>query len=149
MSQKRWWLKVANIIAVIWVAAIGLLYLIGNFLNYDGKIAEIGAMMALAFQFACLTTWAWTLYLLYRAVKNVEQLLPAKNVFVLHGSLLLLYVVSYALMIYVISLANHSPAGDRQNYLTGISNFMLAIVDLFELLTFYLVVFLMLPLSDL
>ena len=61
----------------------------------------------------------------------------------------MLYVVGYAVLIFVIAQANHSPPGDRKNYLTGVSDLMLALVDLFELLTFYLVVFLMLPMSEL
>jgi hypothetical protein len=62
----------------------------------------------------------------------------------------MLYVVSYAALNIEISIMNHAPElSNRKNYLTGISYLMLAFVDLFELLTFYLVVYLMLPLSEL
>ena len=51
--------------------------------------------------FAIFTVaWGWTLHKLYRDTVRSKQLLPNKNVFILHGSLLVLFVLLYVLELY-------------------------------------------------
>ena len=131
--------------SVIYVAGaviliISLLYFIGNFVNPSGKIADLGAYCSLGFEASCLAAWAWTLIRLYRTVANAKDLLPNKKVFILHGSILSTYVIFYTVQITVLAYSSNGPQA-----LTGISDLLLAFVDLLELLTFYMVVALMLP----
>jgi hypothetical protein len=39
VDRKRRWLKYANVIAIIWIIAIGVLYLLGNIRDYNGPVA--------------------------------------------------------------------------------------------------------------
>ena len=45
-------------------------------------------------------TWGWTLHKLYRDTKRSEKLMPKKGIFILHGSLLVLFLFLEALSIY-------------------------------------------------
>ena len=44
---------------------------------------------------ACLVSWGWALNKLYAEVKKAKDLLPNKNIFRLHGALLVTYLVLY------------------------------------------------------
>jgi len=50
-------------------------------------------------------TWGWTLHKLYRDTKLSEKLLPDKRIFVLHGSLLVLFLLVLAINIYAYPMA--------------------------------------------
>jgi len=39
VDRKRRWLKYANVIAIVWIIAIGVLYLFGNIRDYNGPVA--------------------------------------------------------------------------------------------------------------
>lgn len=67
--------------------------------------------------------------------------------FILHGSLLAGFVVSYALWITSNSLAIHAKSVNSLYIVASVADILATVTDLLELLTFYLVIFLMLPLS--
>lgn len=98
------------------------------------------------FELACLFTWAITLCILYRTVKKTDKLLPHKSVFIVHGLLLSAFFFAYALNLYFSIKYNHS-TGNQQLIAGGFGNLSEVFANFFELTTFFLVVFLMLPLS--
>ena len=61
----------------------------------SGMPAYIACYMFVALQVACLVSWGWALNKLYAEVKKAKDLLPNKNIFRLHGALLVTYLVLY------------------------------------------------------
>ena len=92
-----------------------------------------------------LAAWAWALFRLYRDVKHSRKLLPDKNIFILHGSLLTAFLVIYLVQTVIQQVAEKKPSGSNsQLVLYGIFDLLGLIADCIEMATFYLVVFLML-----
>ena len=52
-----------------------------------------------AFQFTCLGLWGVALWQIARKTRETDNLMPNKRMFALHGTLLVLYFVSYLLAI--------------------------------------------------
>ena len=67
--------------------------------HLDLKVLKIGGnITSLFFQVGCLFAWAWTLIRLYKEIEHSEKLLPNKHIFILHGSLLILYLLIFTLI---------------------------------------------------
>ena len=90
-------LKFARYAVVTLILVLGALLFIGyeEFFNFRG-----GELLFYytdysfgAFCICCMLVWAWTLYKLYNEVSQIKNLLPSKNFFRLHVSLLALYLV--------------------------------------------------------
>ena len=77
--------------------------------HLDLKVLKIGGnITSLFFQVGCLFAWAWTLIRLYKDIKHSEKLLPNKRIFILHGSLLTIYLLLYALCEILLYAYNHT-----------------------------------------
>ncbi len=94
-----------------------------------------------------MLAWAWTLIRLYKEIENSEKLLPNKGVFTLHGSLLAVYLLLYALTDVLIGWANRTEDTNTFNILFGLNDLVLDLLFLLELVTFFLVVKMMLPIT--
>ena len=96
-----------------------------------------------------LAAWAWTLFRLYRDVKHSRKLLPDKNIFILHGSLLTAFLVIYLVQTVTLQIGEKKPSGSNsQLVLYGIVDLLGLISNCVEMATFYLVVFLMLRVTE-
>ena len=92
-------------------------------------------------------TWGWTLHKLYRDTKRSDKLLPKKGIFILHGSLLVLFLLLQALNIYAWPRAVQSATQKAYDDWFGIADLSNFFYNLFEAMTFGLVLFLMLPMG--
>lgn len=82
-------------IADYFVWAFTLVIAILTAVGYSVKklyLTFIATYARLLFQTGCMLVWGSFLYKLYKMVKKSE-LLPNKNIFILHGSLLIAYLV--------------------------------------------------------
>ncbi len=91
--------------------------------------------------------WAWTLIRLYKDIKHSNKLLPSKGIFILHGSLLTGFLLLFAMEEILTNARNHADNLETYSILTGIYNIFAAILHLVELMTFFLVVKLMIPIT--
>jgi len=91
--------------------------------------------------------WAWTLVRLYKDIKHSNKLLPSKGMFILHGIFLTGYLLLFALAQIIFYAAEHTESIDRYLILRGIVDVLIAISNLTEMVTFFLVVKLMLPIT--
>jgi len=85
-------MKCANVAMTLLILAIAVCFYVANktgnlLLNY---IANICWLVLPSF-FTIM--WAWPLYKLYRDTRNSKKLLPNKKIFILHGSLLVLFLL--------------------------------------------------------
>jgi len=117
-----------------WRLANGTLYSIGSY----GWLA-----LVTLFTFA----WAWTLYKLYRDTVHSAKLLPDKRIFKLHASLLVCFILMTALNNYAYWTATITSNKTSDDW-GGVSSLALFLGNLFEALTFVLVVLLMLPMGE-
>ncbi len=108
---------------------------------------SIAADSTLFFQFGCLTAWAWTLIRLYKDIKHSEKLLPNKRIFIQHGYLLTGYMLLGALLQINFYVFNRTENIDTYLILRGVNDILIAMSDLLETMTFFLVVKLMLPIT--
>ena len=138
-------MKVANILVPLLFIALSVCYFIGvtsqNVILYD-----IGNYGWLAMVTNFTLTWGWSLYKLYRDTTDSDELLPDKRIFILHGSLLTLFLVLQALNIYALWVVLNSKYHSKAyNDWGGINNLSAFLINLAEALTFGLVINLMLP----
>jgi hypothetical protein len=96
-----------------------------------------------------LFAWAWTLIRLYKDIKHSEKLLPNKRIFILHGSLLTGYLLLNALSQIIVHAYNHTDNIDANLILGGVFDILISISQFVEMMTFFLVVKLMLPITPL
>jgi hypothetical protein len=92
-DRKKRNLLVFFFINVVLCVGLGLLTLIAYTRASLGLLSFISDWLFIIFQFAYFLIWAWALYALYRDIKHANMLLPNKRIFVLHGSLLILYIL--------------------------------------------------------
>ena len=82
---------VANVLCPLLILAFSVCAYFGydtaNLFYYIGNYGWL-AMIAIF-----TLTWGWTLFKLYRDVVHSKKLLPNKKIFILHGSLLVLFVI--------------------------------------------------------
>lgn len=137
-------MKVANVTVVIIVAILTGLFIAAG--PKQDKIYFIAKYSMLSLLTLFLLVWAGTLVRLYRRVKNSDKLLPNKQVFLVHGVLLGVYLTFSALETCLAEAATHNTGSKRDIYF-GVSDILLDIAKLSGTITFFLVVYLMLPLS--
>jgi branched-subunit amino acid ABC-type transport system permease component len=102
----------------------------------------------LVFQTACMLAWSWTLVRLYKDIEHSEKLLPNKRIFILHGSLLVAYILIFVIQLILYYLYNRTLYGSDENLtLLGVIDISVCLQDLIQMLTFFLVVKLMIPLT--
>lgn len=103
--------------------------------------------VALVYLSACLIAWVVTLIKLYRDVKQSEKVLPNKRVFILHGVVLSAFVLAYALRSIVFTVADSLYTETYEPYtLFGIGDLLILTENTTEIVTFFMVIFLILPL---
>ena len=89
-------MKVANVVFPLLVLALGVCIYFG--LKYDNAWCyNIGSYGWLALLTLFTLTWGWTLYKLYRDTVHSKKLLPDKRLFILHWSLLVLFLLMMCL----------------------------------------------------
>jgi hypothetical protein len=88
VKKFRRCMKIINMVVILVIIVIGVVMSSEN-----DKISLIAFYCMDVLLWSFMLAWAWTLVKLYRGVKNSKKLLPNKNVFLLHGSLLTLYLV--------------------------------------------------------
>ena len=138
-----------NVAVTLLILTISVLLYIGLKANfYADKLYFVANYLSLAFQVFCALAWGWTLYALYRGVKSSKKLLPNKNLFILHGSLLALYFVVEATEIFTWHVASHTSNDQKRTVYWGWSSFLSDLVNFLEMCTFFLVVYIMLPISE-
>jgi len=101
VDRFRCCLTTFNVLISILILLIAIsLYFGGRYLieHYEFNVFYTVAInSSLVLQIGCLLAWAWTLMRLYKDFKYTDKLLPNKRIFILHGSLLTLYLFLYAL----------------------------------------------------
>ena len=95
-----------------------------------------------------MLAWAWTLIRLYKDIEHSEKLLPNKRIFILHGSLIGGYLVLYALSLIMIYAGKHSENSKTRDILIGSVDLLTGIENLLEIITFFLVIKFMLPITQ-
>ena len=109
-------------------------------------LGNIAGYSSFFFQLACMLAWGYTLIRLYRDIEHSEKLLPNKRIFILQGSLLISYLILFALkriLGYLIPRANYT----ENQILRGINDIFFSIDFVLQLMTFFLVVKIMLPVT--
>jgi len=97
VTESRRKLTIANVCAGILIMAMSTCFYVGN-RREDGYLLQmIAAYSELVFQMGCMVAWACTLVRLYKDINHSEKLLPKKRIFILHGSLLVAYLLVFAL----------------------------------------------------
>lgn len=91
--------------------------------------------------------WGWTIIKLYRNVTNAGRLLPNKKVFILHGFLMALFLLLQIASI-VIGEVGGKASGNRMYLLFGIFNIVETLTFIVEYVSFFVVVYMMLPFLD-
>jgi len=138
-------LKAANVLCPLLVLACAVIQAFG--LNDVDKLYYIGEYGFIGLVAIFTLVWGWTLFKLYRNTRD-SKLLPKKWVFILHGSLMVLYLLleAFALQSY--------PRAEHRTTLKGVYDWFalyelsLFLLNLVEALTFLLVLMLMLPVGE-
>lgn len=136
----------ANVMCPLLVVGCSLLIFLGEKQD-NGLLYDIGSYGWLTLLTVFTLTWGWTLYKLYMNTVHSEKLLPDKRIFILHGSLLVFFLLMNALNIYAYWKASNLTGKAHDDW--G-SVFILAVClgCLIEAVTFGLVIFLMIPVGD-
>jgi hypothetical protein len=92
--------------------------------------------------------WAWTLVRLYKDIDHSTKLLPNKRIFIIHGCFLAFYLLVAAVIALITYWFEHTENVDTVLTLLGINDLLASLGDLLEVLTFFLVVKLMLPITQ-
>lgn len=96
--------------------------------------------------YVCL--WYFALFALYRQLATANHILPNKKIFIVHVTLLTLYFLTSALFITLEQAKIGQNCSLNCQYIVGsINDIVLMIADLLELLTFFLVIFIVLPVT--
>lgn len=95
-----------------------------------------------------LAVWSCALFKLYRDVNSSKRLLPDKKIFIFHGVLLTAFLILYLVDTIVLQIAYSKPKdSNAQLTLFGVNDLLIMTQQTIEMITFYLVVFLMMPLT--
>jgi len=92
-------MKFAHVFVVLVALLLSVFLCLGD-KESNSLLYNIGAYGILAILIGFTVVWGWTLFKLYRDTKNSEKLLPAKKTFIVHGSLLGLFLVVFAFNVY-------------------------------------------------
>ena len=96
-----------------------------------------------------LAAWGWTLNKLQRDTKESKKLLPNQRLFLLHRNLLVAFTVLVGVNYFVAWLASNTNTTSNAFYVwAGLSYLTMMLADLVESAIFYLVVSLMLPITE-
>ena len=89
-------IKIANVLCPCLILAFSVCIYFGM-KNENGLFYNIGWYGWLALVTIFTLTWGWTLHKLYRDTKRSKKLLPDKRIFILHGSLLVSFLLVQAI----------------------------------------------------
>ena len=139
-------MKAANVVIPLLILACEVCVYTAYF---DDSIAlyDFGAWGWLTLMAIFTCTWGWTLYKLYRDTRHSKKLLPDKRIFIFHGLLLVFFILCYALSIYSYPRAINSTTDKASNDWWGMQDLSIFLVNLVEVLIFFLVLRLMLPIG--
>jgi len=92
VDRFRCFLTTTNVIISILILLISITAYFG--VKHDEhKLHLVTFYSSLFLQIGCLFAWAWILIRLYKDIEHSEKLLPNKRIFILHGSLLSVYLL--------------------------------------------------------
>jgi len=91
------------------------------------KLYSVAENSTFVFQVGCLFAWACTLIKLYKEIEHSEKLLPNKRIFILHGCLLTIYLLFFALQLILHYAFHHTDNTDTKQILAGIYDILIAI----------------------
>lgn len=136
----------ANVAVILFAVGISAMIWVAE--DPDTKEYSIAQYLEGIFFWVCLVIWGLALIKLYRDVKQSEKILPNKRIFVVHGTLLTFFALSYILEQVLFDKALKSPKDSIKFYrLAGTVDLMTLSTMLIELATFYLVIFMIMPLT--
>lgn len=141
-------MMIVNVMCPLLVIAFSIVTLFGFRKSGSGVDYDIGNYGWLVLLSCFTITWAWALYILYRDTIHSEKLLPNKRIFIVHGSLLTLFLFLNAIEIYAYWKKEHTVTEHAIFVWADIYNLTLFLLSVVEAITFSLVVFLMLPMGE-
>lgn len=145
ISQNKKKLIVASVVAISVCLLDGLACYFGFIIN--------SLFFIIGTQFVCVTlnfiflgVWGYALIKLNSRIKLAEKLMPNRRMFSMHGTVLICYILFNLVFLVAISMA-YFATGDKQAILYGIVNLSGIFAPLAECLGFFLVLFMMLPIT--
>ena len=133
---------VANILCPLLILAFSVCIYFGFY--KDNPFYFIGYYGWLAMISIFTLTWGWTLFKLYRDTVHSKKLLPNKKIFILHGSLLVLFVLLEVLEFYAYPRVIRASTPKGVDDWWGIYDCSVFLVNFVEALMFLVVLMLML-----
>lgn len=138
-------LKIWSVLAVTLCVIDGVICYVGFMI--DDVFLIVGTQFVLVcFNIAFLYIWGYALIKLNRRIKNADKLIPNKRLFMMHGTVLVLYIVWNIVFLVCFSWAYYA-TGDKQNILYGIVNISGVFAPFAECAGFWLVLFMMTPIT--
>jgi len=118
------------------------------------EVGSVGAVIYWVGEYASVSleaifsiAWGVILVKLLHRVKHNPNLLPNRNMFIQHWCYLLAFVILYLFTVVAYQLAGQAPVS-KQVLAFAVANLLNDAADLFEAISFFLVVYLMLPITD-
>ena len=140
-------MKVANCSAVVLILTLAIFVYIGSSqdMNTFYFIGQYGSLLELLVYTA---VWGWTLHKLQKDTKESKKLMPNQKLFALHRTLLIGYIIFRAVNYGVVWVILNTEPGFTYYIAFGLANITFIVSNLFESTIFYLVVSLMLPITE-
>ncbi len=92
VDRFRCFLTTSNVIISVLILLISITAYFGVIL--DKHMLHLDTVYSsFVLQIGCLFAWAWILIRLYKDIEHSEKLLPNKRIFILHASLLSVYLL--------------------------------------------------------
>lgn len=134
----------------VWVAALVIVIdqIIAHERMSDFLFILVGYLVDLLI-LALLVAWAVTLCRLYKYVVDSKNLLPNKRIFIIQGVLLSCFIL-FELLQNTLSLLANKHSDNQQAFwiYAGTVDFLQFYGNTIELITFFLVIYLLMPLSN-
>ena len=92
VDRFRCFLTTSNVIISVLILLISITAYFGVILDKH-MLHLVTVYSSFVLQIGCLFAWAWILIRLYKDIEHSEKLLPNKRIFILHGSLLSVYLL--------------------------------------------------------
>ena len=151
LDRKKCQLQIANVFNIGLCLIVGILFATANYFGFIyGKLYFWVSILQILLMVTYLLVWGWSLFSLYTKIKASRKLLPKKKVFQLHATLLILYLLFYAIYItflYSTMLKKNLERAHVKIFL-GIAYTSIIVCRILGQTTYYLVIKMMLPLTD-
>ena len=147
VQASKTWLYVATVVMILLGVADGVVDYCQKFVKSGDSYLYIGSVYGYNFLviFSALV-WGVALIQLLRHLKGQDKLLPKQGLFKLHGAILVAFIVTQFLYVLLDNVANNLPTVPQQR-LFGVCSIIVALSTFFEDLSFWLVLFITLPIT--